>query len=219
MDLLDSISLANKGSNFGVVGNAPVSSTNIGRSYGFELFLQQKLYRNFYALFSYTFVGSEFQNFEGEYVASSWDYRHMLSVTGGMLFKRNWEIGAKLRFNSGSPFTPYDVQASALKTNYDVLNAGIPDNNQLNTARVEPFYQIDFRVDKKYNFKKWTLDLYLDIQNITGNTTEEQPYFSVERDASGVPITNPENADYYIPKQIDNTSGTLIPGIGIVVEF
>ncbi len=219
MDLIDSISLANKGSDFGVIGNAPVTSTNKGRSYGLEFFFQQKLFHDFYGLFSYTFVGSEFQDYYGNYVPSSWDYRHMLSVTGGKIFKRGWEVGAKLRYNSGSPYTPYDVVASSLKTNYDVTNSCIPDNSQLNTVRVEPFYQVDMRVDKKYNFKKWTLDVYLDVQNITNNTTNEQPYFSVERDASGVPVTNPQNPDYYIPKTIDNTSGTIIPGIGIVVEF
>lgn len=219
MDLIDSVSLANKGSDFGVIGNAPVISNNSGRSYGVEFFFQQKLFNNFYGLLTYTFVTSEFQNFAGDYVASSWDYRNMISVTGGKIFKRNWEVGAKFRYSSGNPFTPYDIEASALKTNYDVTNAGVPDNAALNTQRVETFYQIDIRVDKKYNFKNWTLDLYLDIQNITNNTTEEQPYFSVERDKDGIPITNPDNADYYIPKLIDNTAGTLIPGIGVIVEF
>ncbi|MDZ4748300.1 MAG: TonB-dependent receptor [Saprospiraceae bacterium] len=219
MDLIDSISLANKGSDFGVIGNAPVTSTNKGRSYGVEFFFQQKLFHNFYGLFSYTFVRSEFQNFEGTYVASSWDYRHMLSITGGKIFKRNWEVGAKFRFNSGSPYTPYDLQASALKTNYDVTNAGVPDNALLNTLRLEPFYQLDVRVDKKYNFAKWTLDVFLDIQNITNNTTDERADFSVERDVNGEPISNPANPNYYIPRFIDNTAGTIIPGIGIVVEF
>ncbi len=219
LDLIDSISLANKGSDFGVIGNAPVISNNIGRSYGLELFFQQKLFNDFYGLFSYTFVNSEFQNIEGAYVSSSWDYRHMLSVTGGKIFNHGWEVGAKFRYNSGSPYTPYNLTESALKTNYDVTNAGIPDVSQLNTRRVEAFYQLDIRVDKKYNFKKWTLDVYLDIQNVTNNTTNEQPYFSVERDEAGNPITNPENAAYYIPKAIDNVAGTIIPGIGVIVEF
>ena len=72
---------------------------------------------------------------------------------------------------------------------------------------------------KKYNFKKWSLDVYLDVQNITNNTTTEQPNFSVERDANGVPIPDPNNPDYYIPRGIENVAGTIIPGIGIVVEF
>jgi hypothetical protein len=219
MDLIDSISLANKGSDFGVIGNAPVISNNKGRSYGVEFFFQQKLFKNFYGLVSYTFVNSEFQDIFGNYISSSWDYRHMVSITGGKIFKKNWEVGAKLRYNSGSPYTPYNVQESALKTNYDVTNAGIIDNTKLNTLRVESFYQFDIRVDKKYNFKKWTLDVYLDIQNLTNNTTTEQPYFSVERDENNNPITNPDNPDYYIPRYIDNIAGTIIPGIGVIVEF
>ncbi len=219
MDLLDSISLANKGSDFGVIGNAPVISNNSGRSFGVEFFFQQKLFNNFYGLFSYTFVNSEFQNIEGEYISSSWDYRHMLSVTGGKIFNHGWEVGAKLRYNSGSPYTPYNIAESALKTNYDVTNTGIVDNTMLNTLRVEPFYQVDIRVDKKYNFQKWTLDVYLDIQNITNNTTEEQPYFSVEKDGEGIPLTDPNNPNAYIPKYIDNVAGTIIPSIGIIIEF
>lgn len=219
LDLLDSISLANKGSDFGVIGNVPVSFTNEGRSYGLELFFQQKLWNNFYGLISYTFVRSEFEDINNTLIASSWDYRHMLSLTGGKVFKRGWETGLKLRYNSGSPYTPYDITASSLKSNYDVLQTGIPDASQLNAQRIEPFYQLDIRVDKKYNFKNWALDVYLDVQNITNNITEEQPYFSVEKDANGVPITNPDHPAYYIPKFIDNTAGTIIPGIGIIVEF
>jgi hypothetical protein len=41
--LEDSISLANLGADFGVIGNAPVKSTSIGRSYGLEFLFQQKL--------------------------------------------------------------------------------------------------------------------------------------------------------------------------------
>jgi len=36
---------------------------------------------------------------------------------------------------------------------------------------------------------------------------------------NGEPISNPANPNYYIPRFIDNTAGTIIPGIGIVVEF
>ena len=219
LDLIDSISLANKGSDFGVIGNAPVTFINEGRSYGVEFFFQQKLFNNFYGLLSYTFVKSEFQNLGDDFTPSAWDYNHMLSITGGKILNRGWEIGAKFRFNSGSPYTPYDVQTSALKSNYDVTNAGIPDNTKLNTLRFEPFYQFDIRVDKKYNFKKWTLDIYLDIQNLTNNTSKGQPYFSVERDPEGNPITDPNNPNAYIPRFIENTAGTIIPGIGVVLEF
>ncbi|CAN5573999.1 TonB-dependent receptor [soil metagenome] len=218
-DLIDSISLANVGGDFGVVGNTRVKSNNKGRAYGFEIFAQQKLFKNFYGLASYTFVRSEFQDINGKYIASSWDYRHMLSLTAGKIFKRNWEAGIKFRYNSGSPYTPYNVAASSLKSNYDVLNEGINDNTLVNSQRIDQFYQIDIRVDKKYNYKKWMLDVYLDIQNITNKKTTLRPNFSIEKDANGNGISDPVNNAYYIPRYIDNISGTLLPSIGVIIQF
>jgi len=46
----DSISLANLGSNFGVIGNEEVVSTSKGRSLGIEVLAQQKLYKGFYGI-------------------------------------------------------------------------------------------------------------------------------------------------------------------------
>ena len=218
-NLIDSISLANQGSDFGVIGNTPVISNNLGRAYGFEIFLQQKLYKNFYGLVSYTFVRSEFQDINGNYVPSAWDYRNMISLTFGKIFKKGWEIGIKLRGNTGTPFTPYNIAASSLKSNFDVTNAGVINYQLLNTQRADGFYQIDFRVDKKYNFKKWNLDVYLDIQNLTNNVNNNQPFFDVQTDANGNKITDPVNPDYYIPEFLANTSGTIIPSIGIVATF
>ncbi len=111
----DSISLANLGGDFGVIGNEPAVSNSKGRSYGVEFFLQQKLSSSVYGLISYTFVRSEFQDKNGEYVASSWDNRHILNITAGKKLKKNWEIGAKFRFLGGSPYTPYDIELSSKK--------------------------------------------------------------------------------------------------------
>ena len=41
--LNDSISLANLGADFGVIGNEPAKSSSKGRSYGVEFMMQQKL--------------------------------------------------------------------------------------------------------------------------------------------------------------------------------
>ena len=41
-----------------------------------------------------------------------------------------------------------------------------------NTERLNIFTQLDIRVDKSYYFNKWSLMLYLDIQNITNSKTD-----------------------------------------------
>ncbi len=215
----DSISLANLGADFGVIGNAPITSTSFGRSYGIELLTQRKLSKGFYGLLAYTFVFSEFSDKNGNYVPSSWDNRHLVSLTGGKKFKKNWEVGIRWLFTGNSPYTPYDVQETVRKENWDVRGFGIEDYDQLNTERISSYHQLDVRIDKKYFFKKWSLNLYLDIQNIYNHQLQLQDYIDVVKDDNGQPITNPENSDFYIPKFIKNTSGTVLPTIGIIVEI
>ncbi len=215
----DSISLANLGGDFGVIGNEPAVSNSEGRSYGVEFFLQQKLSSSVYGLISYTFVRSEFQDKNGKYVASSWDNRHILNITAGKKLKRNWEIGAKFRFLGGSPYTPFDIELSSKKENWDVTQRGINDWNQLNTQRNGNSHGLDFRVDKRWFFEKWALNAYLDIQNLYGFETETQPFLDVVRDDNGNPIEDPNQPDSYLTREIANTAGTILPSIGLMIEF
>jgi hypothetical protein len=215
----DSISLANLGGDFGVIGNEPAVSTSKGKSYGVEVFLQQKLSSSIYGLISYTFVRSEFQDKNGEYVASSWDNRHILNITAGKKFKKNWELGARFRFLGGSPYTPYDIVESLKKENWDVTQRGINNWDRLNTKRNSNSNSLDLRVDKRWFYEKWALNAYLDIQNIYNSKTEVQPFLDVVRDDDGNPIDNPILPDSYIGKEIENIAGTVLPSIGLMVEF
>jgi outer membrane receptor for ferrienterochelin and colicin len=218
-DLRDSVSLANLGNDFGVIGNVPVSSDNEGISTGVELSVQQKFNGHLYGIFAYTFLRSEFQDINGNYIPSSWDYRHTVSLTGGYYFKRNWEVGARFRYNSGQPYTPYDTVASLQASNWDITGQAIPDKSRINSAVTGQFRQVDIRVDKKYFFKKWSLDLYLDIQNLLGSKTVQQPFLTAELDANGNPVPDTGNPGSYKSNFIENASGTRIPTIGFVAEF
>ncbi|HCK22368.1 MAG TPA: ferric aerobactin receptor, partial [Bacteroidetes bacterium] len=74
-NLRDSISLANLGADFGIVGDAPVSSTGEGLAYGVEFLAQQKLKKGFYGIVAYTLVVSEFEDKNGDLIPSAWDSR------------------------------------------------------------------------------------------------------------------------------------------------
>lgn len=217
--LRDSISLANLGSDFGVIGNDPTSSISEGRSYGVEFLAQQKLSKGFYGLVAYTFVRSEFQDKNGEYVPAAWDNRHIVSLTGGKKFKRNWELGLRWLFSGGAPFTPWDVEATVLRDNWDVRGRGIPDYNRLNTERGSVFHQLDVRLDKKYFFNKWSLNVFLDIQNIYAFATQLQENIDVLRDDSGNPLVDPNDPSRYQYQFLMNETGTPLPTLGIIVEL
>jgi hypothetical protein len=215
----DSLCLANVGSDFGVVGNEAVRSQSMGRSYGFEFLYQQKLFKGFYAVVAYTFVKSEFQDKSGNYVPTAWDSRNIVSLTGGKRFKNGWEIGMRWLFSGGSPYTPYDVANSSLKQNWDINGFGLLDYNKLNTQREANYHQLNVRVDKKLFLDKFNLNFYLDIQNAYAHKTILAPTLLVLTDATGAPVTDPNDPTRYQTKYIENASGIIQPTIGIIIEF
>ncbi len=217
--LKDSISLANLGGDFGVIGNEAAISISEGRSYGIEFLAQQKLSSSIYGLISYTFFKSEFRDKTGKYRPSSWDNRHILNLVVGKRFSKNWEVGLKFRLLGGAPYTPYDLALSSKKEIWDITNQGVSDWSRLNENRNPLTHTLDVRVDKKWFFKKWSVNVYLDIQNLYNFQAEGQPYLNVSRDSQGNPITNVSDPSSYDTYQIKNTIGTLLPSIGIMVEF
>lgn len=215
----DSISLANLGTDFGVVGNEEVKSISTGRAYGLEFLYQQKMIKGFYGIVAYTFVTSEFLDKNNTYVASSWDSKNIVSVTGGKRFNSGWEVGFRWLFSGGSPFTPVDIETSRLKDIWNINGQGIPNYNLLNSQRESNFHQLNVRVDKKVFLEKIALNFYLDIQNLYGHKTKVAPLLLLVKDENGVPLTDPNDPTRYQTKFLQNTSGIVQPTLGIIVEF
>lgn len=225
--LRDSLTLANVGGDFGVVGNEPAIPFAKGRTYGIEFLFQQRLYKGFYGIMAYTFGFSEFQDKNKKYIPSSWDSRHIVNLSLGKKLNRNWEVGVNWRFQSSLPTTPFDTRSSLISS-WDVNGRALQDYNQLNTQRSEAFNQIDLRVDKRWYFNKWNLNVYLDIQNAnSGKITNKELILDRPLDANEKPIGDaivenpnaPISEQRYKLKSIDNVSGSVLPSIGLLVEF
>ena len=217
------ISLANLGGDFNVLGNEAVVTNGKGRAYGFEFFAQKKLTNKFFGILSYTFYRSEYAGLDNKLIASAWDNRHLLTVTWGYKFPRNIELGLKFRYQGGAPYSPFDDVAS--KANYLSLGQGIVDYARLNTQRLGGFNSGDVRIDKKWNFKKMTIDLFLDVTNWYIAKNPAIPTYTFRRNANntaflttnGLPINmNGSNA---IPILLSNDDPQVTPTLGFIIEF
>jgi hypothetical protein len=217
------ISLANLGGDFNVLGNEAVVTNGKGRAYGFEFFAQKKLTNKFFGILSYTFYRSEYAGLDNKLIASAWDNRHLLTVTWGYKFPRNIELGLKFRYQGGAPYSPFDDVAS--KANYLSLGQGIVDYARLNTRRLGGFNSGDVRIDKKWNFKKMTIDLFLDVTNWYIAKNPAIPTYTFRRNANntaflttnGLPINmNGSNA---IPILLSNDDPQVTPTLGFIIEF
>lgn len=221
------VSLANLGSDFGVIGNEPAEPTSKGRSYGVEFLAQQKLYRDFYGILSYTLFWSEFEDTGGEYVPSAWDNRHLLTLTAGKQFSGGWDVGLRWQLLGGAPYTPYDVERSSRQEVWETNRQGLPDYTRLNEKRLGTFHQLDIRVDKRFYFDQFSITTYLDIQNIYAFEIEGRPFLNVRRDETGQPIPastefNPHfrpDRNYYQTYPLENETGTVLPTLGLIFEW
>ena len=135
------------------------------------------------------------------------------------IINSNDETRPSFSFSGGAPFTPADLETSSLKHVWDIQNSAVLDYSLLNSERGSSYHQLNVRVDKKFNFKKLSLNLYLDIQNIYNNKATTAPVVLLQKDASGNPIEDPNDSSRYLLKTIANTSGILQPSLGIIVEF
>jgi hypothetical protein len=217
------IALANLGTDFNVLGNEAVSFDGKGKAYGLEFFMQQKLSKRSFGILSYTYYRSLFSGTNQVLIPSSWDNRHLISSAWGYKFKKNWELGLKFRFQGGAPFTPVDEIAS--KLNYVSQGITIYDYSRLNSSRLASFNSSDVRIDKKINFNKTSLDLYLDVSNWYVAKSPGLPEFSLKRDPNSNTFLTTDNKP--LKADASNGIGTVLfsndalttPTIGFILEF
>jgi len=164
-------------------------------------------------------VRSEFRGLDFRWLPSTWDNKHLFSLTGTRKFSRNWDIGIKWRFVGGAPYTPYDIEKSSYKVAWDLQGRGYLDYSKFNTLRLKSFHQLDIRIDKEYFYAGWSLMLYADIQNVYNFKADQPPILIRVSDYNNIPVTDPSNPFKYSLKYINSQSGTVLPTIGVIIEF
>jgi len=219
----DSVSMASKGGDFGIFGDEEVTSSSKGKAYGAELLVRTRTNKGLNLIAAYTYVRSEFTDWEDKYVASTWDSRHLFTFTGNKSLGKNWDLGVKWRFVGGLPYTPYDRNKSELVLAWDAQNRQYLDYSQFNTQRLDSFHQLDLRIDKTWYLKNMTLGFYIDIQNLYNQQAQQAPELIQVLNENNDPIIvnpgAPIEEQRYALKELNNTSGTVLPTVGLMIEF
>jgi hypothetical protein len=215
----DSVPIASKGADYGIFGDEELTSTSDGRAFGLELLGRLKEFNRINLVFSYTYVRSEFLGIDSKMLPSAWDNKHLFNLTATRKFNRNWDVGMKWRFVGGAPYTPYDYEKSSYKEAWDLQGRGYLDYSKFNTLRLRAFHQLDLRIDKQYFYSGWSLMLYVDVQNVYNHKADQPPILIRESDSDGLPVTDPTNPLKYSLKYINNESGTVLPTVGVIIEF
>ncbi|MCB9002055.1 MAG: TonB-dependent receptor [Bacteroidales bacterium] len=226
VSLIDSISISSKSADYGTFGDEPVKSVGEGRTYGIELLYRNKHLWGFNTLISYTLVRSESKRMDSNlkpssgWIPTAWDNRNLITITANRDFNKGWTMGFKWRYLGGAPYSPYNLDLSRIIEIWDVNHQAVIDYTKYNTLRYKAFHQLDLRIDKMFYYRKWTLSMYIDIQNVYNFKGDERAIYTLATDANGNPIVDSNDPSRYVLKKIaGNGSGTILPTIGIIVEF
>jgi hypothetical protein len=169
-----------------------------GRIFGGEMLVRVNLDTRFSGWVAYTISRSERLDAGLEqWRLFDFDQTHILTILGSYNLPKNWSVGARFRLVSGNPDTPLLGGAFDVDSNSYVRVAG-----EANSVRQPPFHQLDVRVDKRWVYNRWMLNLYLDLQNAYNRRNQENVAYSYDFEDSA-PITG-------LP---------IIPSFGIRAEF
>lgn len=167
-----------------------------GRSLGLEMLLRLDA-NPWNGWLSYTLSRSTRKEPGQPWYPSQYDQTHNINLIVGRDLPKNWRVSGRFRLVTGNPMTP--VTGSVFDSDND---AYIPIRGPFYSERINSFYQLDVRADKKWVYDKMILTTYLDIQNITNRKNVESISYA-----------------YDYSKRADVTGLPIIPSIGLKGEF
>jgi hypothetical protein len=115
------------------------------------------------------------------------DQPHMLTIVATRPLGKKWRIGGRLRLASGNPITPVaTAYYNATKMQWTAIDG------PLLSERLPDFAQLDLRIDRIWRRRWGTIDLYLDVQNVTDSQNVEgvdySTDYSIRHYTNGLPI-------------------------------
>lgn len=133
-----------------------ISQVN-GWTYGLETLIKLEPGQQMFGWIAYTLSRSVRDFPLGGTAPSNWDQRHIINGVLGYKLPRRWNLGGRVHYHTGRPWTaPTGSQSmvDALRLNR-------------NNARLPAFFQLDLRVSKTWVWPDWQLQAVFDVANAT----------------------------------------------------
>lgn len=159
-----SFSMINQGSGFARFFPDQLKNTGTGKNYGLELTLQKFFDKSFYILTTVSIYDSKYRGSDG--VERNTSYNGL--YTANLLFGKEFKIGAKHVIGIGGKVTVAGGKrygyVDLAKT--DATREIIFSDSLFNTRQFKDYFRADIKISWKFNAKKVTHEIGLDLVNI-----------------------------------------------------
>ena len=148
-----------------------------GRNYGIEVTLEKFFNRQYYFLLTASL-------FDSKYKALDKVERHTKfagNYAFNALFGYEWKIGSRSLFSvntkvayvGGKRFVPLTVSVTSNDFEYDYTQAY--------TEKISDYFRMDLNFNMKINYKRWSLEWFVEVNNITNHQNIWQKYYNASR--------------------------------------
>jgi hypothetical protein len=160
-------SIINTETLFSLLDTKPLVSEGTGNNYGVDITLEKPLADNYYLLFTASLFRSLYTTYSGEEYRGHFDRGYQLNAIGGKEFQLNKKgrvilgLNGKILYSGGQRESPIDLTASIASGRAQYIRG------QYFTTQLPYYFRIDGSLYLKFNEKKATHSIEIDIQNVT----------------------------------------------------
>lgn len=163
-----SFSALNTGADFGPSNEDSLVNKGTGYNYGLELTLERFLDHGYYFLVTASLFDSRYKGSDGTERKTAFNTGYVFNVLGGKEFKLGSKgsvlaLNLKVSAVGGRNLTPLDLMASQ-----QAGEAKYKDELAFSEKQAA-YFRTDFRIAYRKEYRRSTLELALDLQNLTNN--------------------------------------------------
>ena len=164
----------------------PLVNKGKGRNYGVEVSIEKNLSNNFYYSLSQSFYQSKYTAADRKERDTRFNGKYILSLLAGKEFLsanqlRTFGVNIKTIYAGGYRTTPIDLEKT-MAQGYTIFH-----EEQAYSLQNPAYFRTDLRVSMKWNRRRVTSTLSLDIQNITNRKNYYNQWFDQHK---GAVVTN-----------------------------
>jgi len=171
-----------------------LKNTGTGYNYGVDITLEKTFSRGYYLLFTSSLFNSKAKGNDGVYRNTDYNSHYAFNLLGGYEKKLGMYgtliTGIKVTFIGGKLYSPVNVAAS------NALGDIVVIDSARNTLQFAPYFRTDLKLGVRFNSKKVTHELALDLVNVFNTKNALSETYSSYLAAQGNP--NP----FYIQYQL-----------------
>lgn len=175
-----SFSILNTGSSFGPTDADSLVNKGRGYNYGTELTLERFFDKGYYFLITTSLFNSKYKGSDGKEHNTGFNTGHVFNALAGKEFKLGCS-GSVLALNlkvsnvGGRYLTPIDLEQSKLE------GKAVYKTDLAFTDKQPDYFRTDLRIAYRKEYKRSTLEVAIDFQNLTNNKNIFNQYYDTKK--------------------------------------